>query len=315
MLEPIPLSRDVPAVRRLLRDALGATVAPGETPEEGLPVLDGLVNSGASLGRLLVEGGRPIGLALWEPPTPVGLFVHVLFFEPASASADRYRAALSAIESAAGPVAFLLRGLAGLPREAESELMRSLGFARYGRSEMRYAGPRSPPEFPLPRGVVLREPRADDAPSLAKLHQSAYAGGLDLYLFLSDPDPARDSERHIAEVLGGRHGPFLPSDSIVAADSADAVIGACLVVRAGHGPLIVDVMVDPSRRGVGLARAMVSASVRELQASGEPSVALNVTEGNVAAVRAYTSVGFVRTIGPQWNWFSEARIPVEPGRA
>ncbi len=314
MLDPTPLADNVPAVRRLLRDALQATATPGESPEEGLPMLDGLVASGASLGRLFLEGKEPVGLALWEPPTPVGLFVHVLYLEPGRARPERYRIALAAIEAAAGPVSFVLRRLAGLPRESEAALMSSLGFASYGRSEMRYTGSRDPPAFPLPAGVVLRRPRDDDGERLARLHQAAYAGGLDRYLFLADPDPARDSERSIAEVIGGRHGPFLPSVSVVAAAADSAVVGACLVVRAGHGPLIVDVMVEPSRRGAGLARAMVADSVRALRAAGEPSVALNVTEGNVPAVRTYETVGFARSIGPQWSWYSRDRLPVEAGR-
>ena len=314
MLEPVPLSNDAVAVHRLLRAALGATVVPGERPDEGLPVLDGLVTSGGALGRLFARNGRPVGVAIWEPPTPVGLFVHVLYFEPSSADPATYRTALAAIEAAAGPVAFVLRSLAGIPKEAETELMRSLGYAPYGRTEMRYPESAPVPEVDRPEGVEFRPPRESDAAPLAELHQRAYAGGLDRYLFLTDPDPRRDSERHIAEVTGGRHGPLLVAGSVVA-ESRGKVIGACLVVRASYGPLIVDVMVAPEEQGRGLARAMVAASVRALRSSGESVIALNVTEGNVAAVRAYERVGFVRTIGPQWSWFARGRVEVEPGRA
>jgi ribosomal protein S18 acetylase RimI-like enzyme len=313
VLEPAPLATDSAAVHRLLREALGATAVPGERPDEGLPVLDGLVNTGAAMGRLFLRSGRPVGLALWEPPTPVGLFVHVLYFEPSSANREAYRSAMAAIKSAAGPVSFVLRTLAGLSTKDETELMHSLGFAPYGRSEMRYPESRPPPNVERPDRVTFRPPNEHDKPALADLHLRAYAGGLDRYLFLSDPDPRRDSEVHIAEVTGGRHGPFLPAASVVA-EANGQVFGACLVVRAAYGPLIVDVMVDPTHQRRGLARAMVAASVRALRASAESVIALNVTEGNIAAVRAYEHVGFVRTIGPQWSWFARSRIAVEPGR-
>lgn len=313
VLEPVPLAHDVPTARRFLAEALRATPVPGEGPDDGLTALDGLVTSGSVPGVLFAEAGRPLGLALWEPPSPIGLFVLCLYFEPSSATVGRYREAIDAIERSSGPIAFVGRELAGLPPESESELMADLGFGRYGRSEMRFPASVPPPEVPVPRGISFRPPVDGDRAALATLHRRAYDGGLDRYLFLAELDPVRDAERAVAETFAGRHGEFLSGPSIVAEQSGSAV-GACLVVRASYGPLIVDVMVDPGHQGRGLGRAMVSASVARLRAAGETVIALNVTEGNASAVRAYAAVGFVRTIGPQWGWYARARLPVRPGR-
>jgi len=314
VLETVPLTRDPAAARRILPKAFRATPVPGETPDDVLSALDELVASGAASGQLFTAGGEVVGIALWEPPMPVGRFVLVVYLEPEFATVEGYRSALGEIERVAGPIAFIARPLAGISAEDETGLMEALGFARFGRSEMRYPPALAPPSPSVLPGLALRPPTARDRPALYGLHQAAYDGGLDRYLFVTHLDPVRDAERAVDDVFAGRHGELLVGASIVAEERGD-VLGACLVVRASYGPLIVDVMVDPARQGRGLGRAMVAEAVRRLRLAGETVVALNVTEGNVAANRAYSKVGFVRTIGPQWGWFARGRIPVRPGRA
>jgi ribosomal protein S18 acetylase RimI-like enzyme len=310
VFELAPLSADVTAALRLLRTSAQATTVPGEKPEDYLPAAEVLLTSGAALGRLFTVAGHAIGVALWEPPSPVGLFVYDLYLESPHASANSYRAALAEIERTVGPIAFVLRSLVGLSEADESSLMRSLGFERYGRSEMRFPPSAPLPELRPPEGIAFRRPLAEDAAALASLNTRAYAGGLDRYLFLTDLDPAKDSESHVGDVLGGRFGPLVDAASIVA-EAAGIIVGACIVVRAPYGPLIVNVMVDPSRQGRGIGQSMLVASLRALRETGEPVAALNVTEGNASAVRAYEKVGFVRTIGPQWSWYSRRRVPIE----
>jgi len=309
VLELVPLSTDLEAARRLLRAATYATVVPGERPDEVLLSAEDLVRSGGALGGLFSTDGRPVGLALWEPPTPVGLLVYSTYLEPSHATRAAYRDALAEIGRAAGPVAFVLRSFVGLRPEDEAELMRSLGFERYGRSEMRFAASAPVPEVPAPAGVTFRSPVAEDAAALAALNTRAYADGLDRFLFLTDLDAARDSERHVSDVLGGRFGPFLDSASFIA-EEGGVVVGACLVVRAPYGPLVVNVMVDPDHQGRKIAQAMLVASLRALRVAREAEPVLNVTEGNTPAVRAYERVGFVRSIGPQWSWYSVRHVPI-----
>jgi len=314
LLDSQPLSSNPSEALRLVTAGVRATAVEGEPLEEALASLAPLVTGEGGHGRLFVRDRRAVGIAVWEPPGPVGVFVLLLYFEPSAAAADSYRTALLEIERSGGPVAFVLRRLDGLSEPEESVLMRALGFERYGRSEMRFPPSREPPAFPPPPGVALRAPRSDDSAAFSDLNTRAYAGSLDRYLFLTDLDPQRDSERVVREVLAGRYGEFLASASFVAEEGL-RMVGACLVVRASYGPLIVNVMVDPAAQGRGIAKALLSASLRALRARGETVAALNVTEGNRSAVRAYERIGFVRSIGPQWSWYSRTRIPGAPGRA
>jgi len=307
VIELVPLSTDLSSALRWLRAGVRASLVPGERAEDYLPAFEEMVTSGTAHGRLIARSGTAIGLGVWEPPGPTGVFVLGVYLEPPHATVEAYRSALDAIEAVAGPIAFVLRPLVGLPEAAESELMRARGFERYGRSEMRFPPSREPPSVLPPDGVSFRPPVPADAPALASLNLRAYSGSLDRFLFLTDLDPVRDSERHIADVLRGGTGAFL-ADRSVAAIEKGMLVGACLVVRASYGPLLVNVMVDPAHQGRRIAQSMISASLRALRAAGENVAVLNVTEGNLPAVRAYEKLGFVRTIGPQWSWYSRARI-------
>jgi ribosomal protein S18 acetylase RimI-like enzyme len=113
-------------------------------------------------------------------------------------------------------------------------------------------------------------------------------------------------------MLSGRYGEFLEWASFVAESGAGAPLGAYVFVRAPYGPLLVSVHVRPSGQGRGIGEALVVASVRALRARGESVIALNVTEGNRRAIALYERLGFFRSIGPEWGWYSPARIPVAP---
>jgi GNAT superfamily N-acetyltransferase len=73
-----------------------------------------------------------------------------------------------------------------------------------------------------------------------------------------------------------------------------AAAGTHLVVPAEGIGSIGNVYTRRDRRGHGLAGALTSAVAAELLRTGIRTVALNVHEGNAAAIRVYERVGFTR---------------------
>ncbi len=311
MIELRSLATDPAAARRLARAAVRVH---GDPEAEIAPFLDRVereLGEGTAAGRLALEGDRPVGLALWVPTGGLGLTVEMLYLEGAAGTKDAYVALVREVEATAGPVAFLPGRLAGLSEAEESDALRSLGFLRFARSEMRFPpGAAAPGPDPTPG---LREISPDDEAPLAALLDVAYRGRLDRYLFQVDPDPRRDAELQVREILEGRWGELVPWASFVVPDDG-RVAASTIVVRAPYGALIAQVMVDPLRQGRGLGRAVLSATVRALRARGESIIVLNVTEENGRAVRLYERLGFVRTLGPWPGWYSATRVPVDPPR-
>ena len=215
------------------------------------------------------------------------------------------------MQEAAGPLAFVPGPLAGLAEAEEERLMRSLGFRRYGRSEMVLDGLSPPAEGPLGAGETLRPVVRDDLAALATLHRAAYRNRFDRYLFLELADEEEDAVREVREILDGRWGEFLPRGSWILLDGGSPT-GAVLTVHGGAGALVADVMVDPARQGRGVGRRVLTRAVQEMRAGGETRIYLNVTEGNDRALRLYRALGFVRSLGPTKDWYNAARIPVPP---
>jgi ribosomal protein S18 acetylase RimI-like enzyme len=308
-----PLSADPTRAVALARRAIQARNNPDADAGAFLSMLERDVAEGSASGALRVEGSQVTGIAVWEPPNELGMTLEAVYgVEGRQASAD-YRAFLTEIQRSAGPILFAPRGLAGLSPDEEADVMAALGFARFGRSEMRYPLETPDPEDRGDRPWRPREARPDDLGELARLHEIAYRDHFDRYLYLASADAGRDAALVIREILEGRWGEFLPWASAVV-EEAGNLVAAALVVRGPHGPLIADVMVDPGRRGRGLGRAVLSAAVRALRARKESVIALNVTEGNARAIRLYERLGFVRSAGPSYGWYSRERIPVPPER-
>jgi ribosomal protein S18 acetylase RimI-like enzyme len=296
----------------LLREALQARGPPEEAAHPWRSALEREVAAGTAHGFLFREDGSAVGLAVWDPSSPIGVTVEVAYLTGRSQGSDGYRELFAAISERSGGIAFAPGGLAGLSDSEEQSLMRGLGFGRFARSEMRL-----PPEARLPPPAAdpdrpFRTVRPTDEAGLVALHRRAYDGQFDQYLFLADRDPDRDAESAVRELLGGRWGEFLPWASPIA-DGDAGPAGAVIVVRAPYGPLIADVMVDPDLQGRGIGRRLLTECLRRLRDRGESVIVLNVTEGNGRAVRLYEALGFVRTLGPSYGWYSRDRIPVRSG--
>jgi ribosomal protein S18 acetylase RimI-like enzyme len=312
------LSTDVPASVDLTQAAVRAAFARSgdlTDAEARVASLTERIRSGTLReGRLCYRGSAPVGLILWESGHPGGIVLHLLYLRPGTGNPETYGEALRLLAAEVAPPVFAPGGLVGLSDAEEEVLMRSSGFERFARSEMRW-----PPDAPLPtaaapKGVRLRPVGESDRAVVAGLHREAFAGTFDQYLYLTDLDPARDSDRAVGEMMGGHWGEFLGWASSIAENDRGAV-GASLVVRSSHGPLLISVMVVPAAQGRGVGRALVGANLAALRARGERDIVLNVTEGNARAVRLYQKLGFVRSLGPEEAWYSRAAVPVAPGES
>lgn len=312
MVSVEPVSRAPEASLELARRAIRSRTPPGHAALEPVTALEDDLANGRALGVLRLEGDRPVGIAVWEVPSALGITLEIVFLDEGVSSPSAYREFLGEIAGVAGPIVFAPGGLAGLTGAEESSVMRGLGFAPFARFEMRLPGAVPLPDVPQGGPPPSRTARSTDLAALTELHARAYDDRFDRYLFLADPDPQRDAELAVRGILEGRWGEFLPWASAVI-EEGDRLIAASLVVRASYGPLIADVMVDPATQGRGAGRAVLSASVRALRERGESVIVLNVTEGNERAVRLYEGLGFVRTLESSYAWYSTERIPFGPG--
>lgn len=307
-LVPFPLDQSTSLA--LAAEALRTRLAPGEDLRDLLPPIDSAIRSTRATGGLLWSEGAARGVVLWEPAGPLGVSVRLLYLSPPNADRERYRAALDLTERAAGPIAFAPGPLAGLSEEEESTVMRERGFAPYGRSEMAFPPTTPVPVVPASPGGDVRPIRPADEPLLARLHEQAYRNHLDRYLSLEALDPGRDADRQLREYFAGRFGELLSPGS-VAVTLDGRIVAAVVAVRRPAHVLLIDVMSEPSLQGKGLGRTALASALRALRERGESAIVLNVTEGNGRAVRLYSRLGFVRTIGPSKEWYDARRMPVE----
>lgn len=100
--------------------------------------------------------------------------------------------------------------------------------------------------------------------------------------------PWNDPRRDIARKLQVQRDLFL-----VALDG-DVVVGSVMAGYEGHRGWINYLGVDPSRRGRGLGRELVSEAERLLAERGCPKVSLLVREGNDEALGFYEALGYRR---------------------
>jgi len=312
-LSIVPFPVDLSASLELAEESLRARMAPGEQLSELLPPMASAIRAGRANGGLLRSEGTTEGIIVWVSAGPLGIALRILHLAPRYADSARYAEALELTERVAGLVAFAPGPLAGLTAAQESALMRGRGFAPYGRSEMVLAPETPVPVAPVPPGVEVRPVRPSDEPSLARLHERAYTDHLDRYLALEEVDPARDADRQLRDYFSGRYGEILtPGSSVAVLDGrvVAAAISTDSLATPTHRALIIDVMTDPDHQGSGLGRVVLSSAVRALRERGETTIVLNVTEGNLAAFRLYSRLGFVRSMGPTHEWYDARRIRV-----
>ncbi len=148
-------------------------------------------------------------------------------------------------------------------------------------------------KIPPSSRFACRGVRPDDEEPLAALLYASYRGTLD-----DEGGSFSDAVAEIEKTVAGGYGPFLPECSFVIEEKG-RICSASLVTwfPAHNAPLLAFLMTMPDAQRRGMARAVLTRSMRELRAAGHSRLTLVVTEGNRPALRLYTSMGF-RTLDP-----------------
>lgn len=95
-----------------------------------------------------------------------------------------------------------------------------------------------------------------------------------------------------------------PSAIVLVAEEAGELLGYTFATVEGYdymslrGPagVLQDIVVDPARRGRGVGRALLDATLKALASHGVPRVVLSTAARNVAAQRLFTRSGFRPTM-------------------
>ena len=160
--------------------------------------------------------------------------------------------------------------------------------------------------------VKIRRATHDDEPALGRL-------GALLVRTHHDFDAKRfiaatpQTERGYGSFLGSQVG----DDKVIVlvADEGGEVIGYTYAGIEGmdymalRGPAgaLYDIVVDPNRRGRGVGRRLLDATLAELRKRGAPRVVLSTAEQNDTAQRLFAHAGFRRTMIEMTRELDDAR--------
>jgi ribosomal protein S18 acetylase RimI-like enzyme len=150
-------------------------------------------------------------------------------------------------------------------------------------------------------GVTIRRAGTTDMPTVGRL-------GALLVRLHHEFDAARfiaasaSTEKGYASYLGSQLEE--PDVVILVAESGGDVIGYTYAGVEGwdymalRGPagVLYDIIVDPARRGEGVGRQLLDATLALLAEHGAPRVVLSTAEQNEPAQRLFASAGFRRTM-------------------
>jgi [ribosomal protein S18]-alanine N-acetyltransferase len=140
------------------------------------------------------------------------------------------------------------------------------------------------------RIVVMRDLAADDAPALARLHAGAFHRGWSEDEF----------ERLLASSASLGEG--------AAFHEGGPIEGFVLSRVARPEAEILSIVVEPSVRRQGVARALFASHLERLRGLGVLELFLEVEDGNRAAVGFYRGFGFV-TVGRREGYYRHASGP------
>ncbi len=146
---------------------------------------------------------------------------------------------------------------------------------------------------------VLRQPAEPDVESLTPVYIAAFRETIE-YFGYSQERIAEAARRDLMNYFAGEHGQPTSASCVAIAPSShgsnpdeDVFAGAALVTSTQNGPLLYLLFVAPEWQRRGLATAMVSAAVNELQELGEKALTSRYHIGNEESMAWHQRFGFV----------------------
>jgi ribosomal-protein-alanine N-acetyltransferase len=132
------------------------------------------------------------------------------------------------------------------------------------------------PRVPLPNGITIRPMRVDDLPQVVDVDTSAF-------------EPLwRNS-------LGALHKAFSQAVHASVAEDASGMVGYQLSTGSPLGAHLARLAVRPEAQGRGLASALVSDLIQNIQPSRASRITVNTQASNTASLALYHKLGFHRT--------------------
>jgi ribosomal protein S18 acetylase RimI-like enzyme len=210
------------------------------------------------------------------------------------------RLAMTLLESLPADVHALALGFSGFDLAEERRVAHALegraGAQVIERHQMaRRIGPEPTPLVPdAPAGVRLLPVGDATVDAVADLDARTFEGSIDDLVVGGSREQYADMMRGL---LGSQMGRFLDEASTLLLQPEPLrLVGGILCAEASpREAVVLDLMVEPERRGHGYGRFLFRWGLRALHALGYSSVTLWVTEANRPALRLYESEGFSRT--------------------
>jgi ribosomal protein S18 acetylase RimI-like enzyme len=242
------------------------------------------------------EAGGGISFSSRRGPKVWG-HVHAAAGPDAAERAERLADAL--LTSLSAEVRWVSIGFSGFDLDEERRVVRRLadrpGALAVERYQMECALRRErPPELPAPpAGLELLPVRAATVEALGDLDARGFRDTVDDLVM---GGTVVEYTEIVQGLLDSRIGRFLDEAShLLYQPEPPRLVGAVLVSEASpREGVILDLVVDPERRGHGYGRFLLRWGLRALFALGYSTATLWVTESNRTALRLYEAEGFRR---------------------
>lgn len=265
------------------------------------------LKKGKLRATLLSRNGHAVGFVLHPKVTKVGIEANTLYLMAGNRSAKVFRELLGSLLRER-PVFTITGWSPGLNPRVMNAVLKGFGFRRVHRQWL-YLDPstvdwRTEPHSPF----EFRPLRKSDERALARLTALAYAHHID-----SAFGPGGDVSTWASEYV---HGLFTdPTEDPIDFGSSFVcvqrghLIGDVVVTKTRTGPHIMDLSVDPTYRGRGVATSLMVRAMGVLASRKVRRVDLSVSvENPTGASTLYRNLGFRRTPGPpRWPgiWIHE----------
>ena len=143
---------------------------------------------------------------------------------------------------------------------------------------------------------MLRQPAESDIEALTPAYIAAFSETIE-YFGYSQGQIAEAARRDLTNYFAGRHGQPTSASCLAIAPGSDpdeeTFAGAVMVTSRKNGPLLYLLFVGPEWQRRGLAAAMVSAAINELQELGEKTLTSKYHIGNERSMAWHQRFGFV----------------------